>query len=69
MNNNTHYVAKLSNGKYYYGFGDVTDELTFAKKYVYDWSLTKDNYLNDYCNWKGLTYKCIKVKVVHEIIK
>jgi hypothetical protein len=71
LDNDINYVVKFNNGTYYAGgfSSGETTELKNAQKYVFDWQIVKDHYLQMYLNGNDdLTYEVIKVKTLYEIV-
>lgn len=70
MFDGTEYVVRFPNGKYFsggYTMGD-TDDLKQANKYTFDWQISRDLYLQLYCETNNLTYELVKVRMFYEVV-
>lgn len=71
MFDETEYVVRFRNGKYFFGgyaMGD-TENLKQANKYPFDWQIAKDLHLQMYCESNNLTYEIVKVRKFYELVE
>lgn len=71
MLNEISYVVRFNNGRYYSIYsssGYQTDDLKNAKKYTFDWEVSKDIFLMAYIANTRYGYELVKIKTLYQIV-